>query len=109
MADGPWADRVLTEGQIAQALRHKGCTEIQKLADGRWSWRAPSGQIFYVTAGDVDAGYLERVIEKSRNGRMKFEDAMNSVHRLEYGICAGSCPNIRFRRCRRVLTQMKLL
>ena len=64
MADPPWKGRVLTPGQIAQRLRSLNCTKLDERLPGAELWKAPTGQVFWISLDECDADYLEGIVEQ---------------------------------------------
>lgn len=64
MVDRPFQGRLLTPGQIRQALESRGCVKIKDKLPTSQAWRAPTGEKFWVPLDEIDAAYLEQIIEQ---------------------------------------------
>jgi hypothetical protein len=64
MADKPWRNRKTTPGQVAQKLRSLGCIKTGELLSDSEKWKAPSGQSFWISLGEVDTEFFEKMVEQ---------------------------------------------
>ncbi len=64
MADPPWRGRKLTPGQVAQRLTSLGCTRVGERLPDAELWRTPNGHAFWISLEEVDAEFLEGMVEQ---------------------------------------------
>lgn len=63
MADRPFQGRTLTPGQIRQVFESHGCVKIKDNLPTSQAWRAPTGQVFWVPLDEIDAAFIEEIID----------------------------------------------